>query len=124
MVLLILYSDDLGLDRWSLMLHWGCVGLVVKVWLVRHRSVLPSVERQVLSGLLMWRAVRSLLEVRLGFAIVRVMRGWLGVRLRRSVVGVVRSWPGTRLRLSIVGVMRSWQWVQLWLHWVLLWMVQ
>ena len=117
--MLILYSDDLGLDRWSLMLHWGCVGLVVKMWLVRHRSVL--------SGLLMRRAVHSLLGVRLGFAIVRVMRGCLGVRLRLSVVGVVRSYPGTRLnrlRLSITGVMRGWQWVRLRLHWVLLWMVQ
>ena len=123
MVLFILYSNDLGLDWWSLVLYWGCVGLVVKMWLVRHRGVLPSVERQVLSGLLMWRAVHSLMELRLGFAIVRVMRDWLGVRLWISVVGVVGSWPGTRLRFSIAGVMRGWRWVQLRLHRVLLWVV-
>ncbi len=91
MVLLILYSHDLGLDWWSLVLHRGCVGLVVKMWLVRHRGMLPSVERQVLSWLLMWRAVHSLLGLWLGFAIVRVMCDWLRVRLWLSVVGVVGS---------------------------------
>ncbi len=121
MVLFVLYSDDLGLDWWSLVLYWGCVGLVVKMWLVRHCGVLPSVKGQVLSGFLMWRAVHSLMELWLELAIVRVMRNWLGVRLWLSVVGVVGSCPGTRLRFPVAGIMCRWRWVQLRLHRVLLW---
>ena len=104
-------------------MHWGRIGLVVETWLIRHRSVLPWVERQMLPGPFVRGVVHSLLEVLLWFAIARVMRSWLGVRLRLSVGGAVRGRPGMWLRFSVTGVMRGRQWMRLRLHRVLLWMV-
>ena len=51
MVLLVLNSDDLGLDGCYRVRHGGCVGLIVEVRLVMRREVLPWMERQVLPGL-------------------------------------------------------------------------
>ena len=48
MVLLILNSDDLGLDWWSRVRHGGCIGLIVEVRLIRRPKLLPWVQRQML----------------------------------------------------------------------------
>ena len=91
LILLVLYPDDFGLDWWSRVLHWGRIRLVVEMRLIRHRNVLPPVERQMLPGLFVRGVVCSLLEVLLWFAVARVMRSWLGMRLWFSVVGVVHG---------------------------------
>ncbi len=82
LVLLVLDPDDLGLDWRSRVRHWGCVGLIVEVRLIRYHRMLPRMEGQMLPGLSKVGVVCNLLEVLLWFSVAGVMCRLLGMLLR------------------------------------------
>ena len=67
--MLILDPDDLRLDWLSRVGHRRCVGLVIKIWLIRHHRALSRVERQMLPGFPMMRVVCDLRRVLLRFPV-------------------------------------------------------
>ena len=79
LVLLILDSDDLCLDRWPRVCHGGCVRLILEVRMIGHTRLLPWVQGQVLSGVCILRVVCSWLEVLLWLPVAGVVRGLLWV---------------------------------------------
>ena len=79
LILLILDSDDLGLDRWSRVGHGRGVRLILEVRMIGHTRLLPWMQGQVLSGVCILRVVRSWLEVLLWFPVAGVVCGLLRV---------------------------------------------
>ena len=75
--MLVLNSDDVGLDGCSRVRYWGRVGLVIEVWLITCHDWLPRVEGQVLSGPFERGVVTGLLNVLLWLPVARVVCSWV-----------------------------------------------
>ena len=93
LVLLILYPNDLRLDWLSRMGHRGCIGLVIKVWLVRRHRALSRVKGQMLSEFPMMWVVCNLRGVLLRFPVARVVCGWMGLLLGIHWMLLPMVWP-------------------------------
>ena len=104
--MLVLNSDDLGLDGCSCVRYWWRVGLVVKVWLFRCGEALPWVKRRILLSLSVGGVVFVRLGVLLRFSVAGVMRGRLVVLPLFSIAGVMRGRLVVLPLFSIARVMR------------------
>ena len=106
--MLVLDSDDLGLDGCSRVRYWGRVGLVIEVWLLRCGEALPWVKRRILLSLSVGGVVFVRLGVLLRFSVAGVMRGRLVALPLFSIARVMRCCLRVLLRLTRVLLLVVW----------------